>query len=675
MASTEPLLPTMGRKEKQAEPEPEVELIDRPAHILRELFENIEKLNIRVVEVFFQVDTDGSGEMDKMEFEEALQMMGLTLPIDDMVLAFDELDQDKGGTIDIEEFMGRMRLEQKWRRAREHKKRGIDPDDDRRIGMLTGDEKMKAIIEAGGKKWDLAVMRSAISNWGENMPQDMDEDEANWRREELEAQMAEMAAEKEEAEAEAAEAMYDKEELEAIQAEAKLQQEEAEAQQAIVDAEREEAEALEAIAAAEKEEKEAKIAEEEAMVEVEEAEIARLDAEREQLEALEAVAIAEKELADVYRAESDLQNAEADLDVARATNDTEAIEAAEGKVTAARVTLDREKQEAVDAKAVADREQAEADEAMAIAEKEKTEAIQAISDAARERAEANEAKAIAQREMAEAREAKINAEREVAEATQARVDAERERAEADEAKEIAARERAEADEARRIAIKERAEANAAKELWAQRKAMEQALNWKRKTKVPVKKKLPKVKKEKGPPQRSVVDEMLGRVVGNLVKFETEYKTEAQQNPAVVENSRSRAERLMLLRAEYEEALTRNFDMAAPGEGAGGQGRSPRPPAGGGSSRRSGRGTAERGSPRVSARSFQDPTAAAYTQPVVPNYSPRSRAGLKAQPPRNGGDIRANSLQQARQAARQTVHLTNEVYREAALLNAFERSNV
>ncbi len=635
----------------------------RAAQVLRSIFEQIEERDIRAVEVFFQVDTDGSGEMDPMEFEEALNLMQIKVSFEDMTLAFEELDADKGGTIDIDEFMGRMRLEKKWRIARENQRRGVDPDDDRRIALLSGDEKQKAILQSGQKVWDKAVMRSALSIWGDQMPTDMDADEAAWRKEELEAQMAEMAAEKEEEEAAAAEALYDKEELEAIQAEAKLKQEEEEAKQAMLDAEREEQEAKAAIAKAEKEEEEAKLAEQEAEVEVEEAEIARLDAERETLEAQEAVAKAEKELADVLRAEADLQNAEADLDVARATNDQAAIEAAESNVQAARVTLDREKREAVEAKAIADKEQAEAEAAMKVAEKEKKEALEAIAKAARERSEANEAKLVAQREMKEAHEAKERAEREVAEAAVAREDAIRERAEADEAKAIAQKERAEADEARRIAIKERAEANAAKEAWAQRKAMEQALNWKRKTKIPAKKKV-KVKREKGPPPRSVVDDMLGRVVGNLVRFETEYKAEAQPQPEHAENSMRRAERLAALRVQYEEALTRNFEMNVVSPRAGH--------------------AVLRESPRLSTRellSARDPLEAAYSSPPVPR-PPRSKAGLKGHSARRPDGLRANSLLHARQAARQTVQLSAEMtreqfataYREAALLNAFERSN-
>lgn len=72
----------------------------RAAQILRTVFEEIEEKKIRAVEVFFAVDTDGSGEMDRMEFEEALHMMGFTeLSVDDMDLAFHELDADKGGTV------------------------------------------------------------------------------------------------------------------------------------------------------------------------------------------------------------------------------------------------------------------------------------------------------------------------------------------------------------------------------------------------------------------------------------------------------------------------------------------------------------------------------------------------------------------------------------------------
>lgn len=654
----------MGGAAPQQQEEEELSSGARAAQILRGIFEQIEERNIRAVEVFFTVDTDGSGEVDRMEFEEALQLMRIELSIEEMDLAFEELDLDKGGTIDIDEFMGRMRLEKKWREAREQKKRGVDPDDDRRIGMLTGDEKLKAIESSGKKQWENAVMRSALRNWGAVMPDEMDADEALWRKEELEAQLAEIAAEKEEAEAAAAEAMYNKEELEAIRAEERLKQEEEEARQAMLEAEREEQEAKEAIARAEKEEAEAALAEQEAEVEVEEAEIARLDAEREAMEAKAAVELAEKEMADLLRAEADLQNAEADLDVARATNDQQAIEAAEGNVQAARITLDKEKREALDAKALADKEQAEADVAMKIAEKEKKEALAAIAEASRERAEANEAKMVALQEMKEAHEAKERAKREMAEVEEAREEAIRERREADEAKAVAARERAEADEARRIAIKERAEANAAKESWAQRKAMEQALNWKRKTKMAQKKKNKKgVKKAPGPPSRSVVDDMLGRVVGNLVRFESEYKAEAQPLPEHAENSMKRAQRLQLLRVQYEEALTRNYEVTA--------------------SPRAGR-TALRASPRLSARgpmSARDPVEAAYSPPLVP-HSPRSKAGLKPRSGRGADGLRANSLLHARQAARQTVQLSAEVtrqqvataYREAALLNAFERAN-
>eukprot|EP01050_Picozoa_sp_SAG11_P015247 SAG11_NODE_1955_length_4005_cov_2.390937_7_plen_160_part_00 len=47
------------------------------------------------------VDTDGSGELDLYEFEDALQRMGIELPIADMKLAFESLDEDGSGDIAV----------------------------------------------------------------------------------------------------------------------------------------------------------------------------------------------------------------------------------------------------------------------------------------------------------------------------------------------------------------------------------------------------------------------------------------------------------------------------------------------------------------------------------------------------------------------------------------------
>ena len=47
--------------------------------IFVEVLKHTRERHIRLVEVFFTVDTDGSGEMDRNEWDEALELMGLNL--------------------------------------------------------------------------------------------------------------------------------------------------------------------------------------------------------------------------------------------------------------------------------------------------------------------------------------------------------------------------------------------------------------------------------------------------------------------------------------------------------------------------------------------------------------------------------------------------------------------
>eukprot|EP01052_Picozoa_sp_SAG31_P030632 SAG31_NODE_3159_length_4609_cov_3.554324_4_plen_130_part_00 len=49
----------------------------------------------RVVETFFRVDTDGSGELDSVEFEEAMEQLGLSLTATELGLVLNEFDEDE----------------------------------------------------------------------------------------------------------------------------------------------------------------------------------------------------------------------------------------------------------------------------------------------------------------------------------------------------------------------------------------------------------------------------------------------------------------------------------------------------------------------------------------------------------------------------------------------------
>ena len=53
--------------------------VGRALEIFVEVLKHTRERHIRLVEVFFTVDTDGSGEMDRNEWDEALELMGLNL--------------------------------------------------------------------------------------------------------------------------------------------------------------------------------------------------------------------------------------------------------------------------------------------------------------------------------------------------------------------------------------------------------------------------------------------------------------------------------------------------------------------------------------------------------------------------------------------------------------------
>ena len=92
-----------------------------PSGINRELADKIFEYldcskHVRAVEVFYTVDTDGSGELDSEEWIEALRMMRLDLTDMQARSVFKLLDDDNSGTIHIEEFMIHMLQAKKWRK-------------------------------------------------------------------------------------------------------------------------------------------------------------------------------------------------------------------------------------------------------------------------------------------------------------------------------------------------------------------------------------------------------------------------------------------------------------------------------------------------------------------------------------------------------------------------------
>ena len=549
--------------------------------IVTKIFENSESGTFRVVEIFFLVDTDGSGELDRNEFEVAIDMMKIQLTPAEIDLAFGELDEDGGGTIEIEEFMARMRREKKWKKDDEEHERELDAREQeaRLIDGLTGEAKQIAIENAGNSAWNLAKMRLQLAQWqDEGEPEYEDTDYAAFMQEELEAQIAEAAFAKEEEEARLAEEEHAREEQEALEAEAQLAKEEAEAEAALQAAKQEELEAKLAADKAEKEMREAIAAEKKAARERLEANSANATFEKERKEAKEAQQVVDaKALAleefikgPLAEAEQEKQEARADLGLSESLADSdwasskeysgadkarvkqadihfnllmEKKQMLENELAKSRAVAEKELEEAIAAERDALRESMEADEAEKVAKRERQEAVEAQQIAAKEKAEAVEARRLAQKELDDVAEARDNAERE--------------RREAEEAKSVALREREEADEAQKIAIKEREEADAAKYKYYSKKALEYGIRWRDKARAMAiarrreERRLRRDMIKAAPPTQSVVQEMLGRVGAECYRWEAHVATAVSMQP---EKVASRARELQALRKHYIIAL-------------------------------------------------------------------------------------------------------------------------
>ena len=578
--------------------------------IVTRIFEKSETGNFRIVEIFFLVDTDGSGEMDRQEFEVALEMMGISLAPEDLDLAFDELDEDKGGTIEIEEFMARMRREKRWKKEDAEHERELDAREQeaRMIEGLTGEAKQIAIENAGNSAWNMARMRMQLAQWKEEGVEEYEDDDyAAYMKEEMEAQLAEAAHAKEEEEAQLAEEEHAKEEQEALEAEARLA--------------KEEAEAAEALAAAKQEELEAKLAADRAEKEMREAIAAERKAAREQQEAIKATEKLQKERMEAAEAQKEVDVLVEQLEAfitgpladainlqdqaARYLKTSDSIEEHDSNQARTRrgstvklewadnaefskTDINRYKQAEIQVLALEDRKQeleteletakekaakelAEAVEAERVALKETMEAEEAERTAARERQEAIEAQEMAAKEKAEAVEARRLAQIELDDVAEARENAERERREAEEAKVTAMKEREEADEAHAVALKEREEADQAKLKYFSKIAREYGIKWRDKARASAKAKRREERKRRrdmiaaAPPTPSVVEKMLGHVGAECYRWEAEVATEVAVEPGQVT---SRARHLQGLRKEYIAALTKEqrLQRTVPGSG-------------------------------------------------------------------------------------------------------------
>jgi Ca2+-binding EF-hand superfamily protein len=85
--------------------------VDLHEYVRFALRDALSRSSSRVMDLFRQWDDDGSGEISKKEFRQAVKAMGFNFFADDaeIDMVFDEFDMDKGGTLDYRELNKQLR--------------------------------------------------------------------------------------------------------------------------------------------------------------------------------------------------------------------------------------------------------------------------------------------------------------------------------------------------------------------------------------------------------------------------------------------------------------------------------------------------------------------------------------------------------------------------------------
>eukprot|EP01043_Picozoa_sp_COSAG02_P024092 COSAG02_NODE_1306_length_13342_cov_5.305822_3_plen_1617_part_00 len=79
------------------------------AKVFNQCFEYIHKSGHSATQIFSRVDTDGSGELDLLEFQESMRRMGQSLSPNQAFEIMAELDLDGSGTIGVSEFLDKLK--------------------------------------------------------------------------------------------------------------------------------------------------------------------------------------------------------------------------------------------------------------------------------------------------------------------------------------------------------------------------------------------------------------------------------------------------------------------------------------------------------------------------------------------------------------------------------------
>ena len=80
-----------------------------PEEVLTELGKALASKLGRIIDLFREWDEDGSGEIDKQEFCDAMESIGLEATLAERRALFDRLDEDRSGTIEYGELVKKLR--------------------------------------------------------------------------------------------------------------------------------------------------------------------------------------------------------------------------------------------------------------------------------------------------------------------------------------------------------------------------------------------------------------------------------------------------------------------------------------------------------------------------------------------------------------------------------------
>lgn len=85
--------------------------------VLARVFDYIDKTHASLTRIFARVDSDGTGDLDIVEFQETLRRMGQQLTPDQASAVMSELDIDHSGKIAVSEFLDKLKQAESQRRA------------------------------------------------------------------------------------------------------------------------------------------------------------------------------------------------------------------------------------------------------------------------------------------------------------------------------------------------------------------------------------------------------------------------------------------------------------------------------------------------------------------------------------------------------------------------------